>query len=109
MAFDELRGLFAAEPLARSRGYTPSTFSFNVAGGRWEAGEGAGYVLVEMVVLANVFVPCEMCEGKRFKKKVLEVKLQGSGIHEVLQWTVDQALQPLHRQPRLARPPGHLQ
>ncbi len=108
-AFDELRGLFAAEPLARSRGYTPSTFSFNVAGGRCEACEGAGHVLVEMVFLANVFVPCEMCEGKRFKKEVLEVKLQGSGIHEVLEWTVDQALQRFHRQPRLARALWHLQ
>src|SRR2546429_3595950 len=109
MAFDELRGLFAAEPLARSRGYTPSTFSFNVAGRRCEACEGAGHVLVEMVFLANVFVPCEMCEGKRFKKEVLEVKLQGSGIHEVLEWTVDQALQRFHRQPRLARALWHLQ
>ena len=108
-AFDELRGLFAAERLARSRGYTPSTFSFNVAGGRCEACEGAGHVLVEMVFLANVFVPCEMCEGKRFKKEVLEVKLQGSGIHEVLEWTVDQALQRFHRQPRLARALWHLQ
>ena len=108
-AFDELRGLFAAEPLARARGYTPSTFSFNVAGGRCEACEGAGHVLVEMVFLANVFVPCEMCEGKRFKKEVLEVKLQGSGIHEVLEWTVDQALQRFHRQPRLARALWHLQ
>src|SRR2546429_7841986 len=109
MAFDELRGLFAAEPLARSRGYTPSTFSFNVAGRRCEACEGAGHVLVEMVFLANVFVPCEMCEGKRFKKEVLEVKLQGSGIHQVLEWTVDQALQRFHRQPRLARALWHLQ
>src|SRR2546430_7333590 len=100
-AFDELRGLFAAEPLARSRGYTPSTFSFNVAGGRCEACEGAGHVLVEMGFLANVFVPCEMCEGKRFKKEVLEVKLQGSGIHEGLAWTVGQALQRLHPPPRL--------
>src|SRR5213082_2555957 len=108
-AFDELRALFAAEPLARARGYTPSTFSFNVAGGRCEACEGAGHVLVEMVFLANVFVPCEICEGTRFKKDVLEVKLQGSGIHEVLEWTVDQALQRFHRQPRLARALWHLQ
>jgi len=108
-AFDELRGLFAAEPLARARGYTPSTFSFNVAGGRCEACEGAGHVLVEMVFLANVFVPCEMCEGKRFKKEVLDVKLQGSAIHEVLEWTVDQALQRFHRRPRLARALWHLQ
>src|SRR5437867_50308 len=108
-AFDELRALFAAEPLARARGYTPSTFSFNVAGGRCEACEGAGHVLVEMVFLANVFVPCEICEGRRFKKDVLEVKVQGSAIHEVLEWTVDQALRRFHRQPRLARALWHLQ
>jgi excinuclease ABC subunit A len=108
-AFDELRALFAAEPLARARGYTPSTFSFNVAGGRCETCEGAGHVLVEMVFLANVFVPCEMCQGRRFKKEVLEVKLQGSSIHDALEWTVDQALARFHRQPRLARALWHLQ
>src|SRR5881296_200859 len=108
-AFDELRALFAAEPLARARGYTPSTFSFNVAGGRCEACEGAGHVLVEMVFLANVFVPCDVCGGKRFKPDVLEVKLHGRSIHEVLEWTVDQALQRFHRQPRLARALWHLQ
>ena len=108
-AFDELRALFAAEPLARARAYTPSTFSFNVAGGRCDGCEGAGHVLVEMVFLANVFVPCEVCAGKRFKKDVLEVKLGGSSIHDVLEWTVDQALQRFHRQPRLARALWHLQ
>src|SRR5438034_603272 len=108
-AFDELRALFAAEPLARARAYTPSTFSFNVAGGRCDACEGAGHVLVEMVFLANVFVPCEVCAGKRFKKEVLDVKLGGSSIHDVLEWTVDQALRRFHRQPRLARALWHLQ
>jgi len=108
-AFDELRALFAAEPLARARGFTPSTFSFNVAGGRCEACEGAGHVLVEMVFLANVFVPCEICGGKRFKKEVLDVKLAGSSIHDVLEWTVDRALARFHRQPRLARALWHLQ
>jgi len=108
-AFDELRALFAAEPLARARGFTPSTFSFNVAGGRCETCEGAGHVLIEMVFLANVFVPCDVCGGKRFKKEVLDVKLGGSSIHEVLEWTVDQALARFHRQPRLARALWHLQ
>jgi excinuclease ABC subunit A len=108
-AFDELRGLFAAEPLARARGYTPSTFSFNVAGGRCEACEGAGHVLVEMVFLANVFVPCEACGGKRFKREVLDVKLHGQPIDAILDWTVDQALQRFHKQPRLARALWHLQ
>src|SRR5438105_1517179 len=108
-AFDELRALFAAEPLARARAYTPSTFSFNVAGGRCDACEGAGHVLVDMVFLANVFVPCEVCAGKRFKEDVLEVKLGGSSIHDVLEWTVDRALARFHRQPRLARALWHLQ
>ena len=108
-AFDELRALFAAEPLARARAYPPSTFSFNVAGGRCEACEGAGHVLVDMVFLANVFVPCEVCAGKRFKEDVLEVKLGGSSIHDVLEWTVDRALARFHRHPRLARALWHLQ
>ncbi len=111
-AFDELRALFAAEPLSRARGYTPSTFSFNVAGGRCEACEGAGHVLVEMVFLANVFVPCEACGGKRFKREVREVKLQGQSkqsIDDVLEWTVDEAIQRLHRHPRLGRALWHLQ
>jgi len=108
-AFDELRELFAAEPLARARGWSPSTFSFNVPGGRCETCEGAGYVLVEMVFLANVFVPCEICGGTRFKREVLDVKVQGASIHDVLNWTVDQALPRFHRQPRLARALWHLQ
>src|SRR5712692_5658563 len=108
-AFDELRGLFAAAPLARERRYSASTFSFNVAGGRCEACEGAGHVLVEMVFLANVFVPCDVCGGRRFKPDVLEVKLAGQSIAAVLQWTVDHALTRLHRQPRLARALWHLQ
>jgi excinuclease ABC subunit A len=108
-AFDELRALFAAEPLARTRRYAPSTFSFNVAGGRCEACQGAGYVLVEMVFLANVFVPCDVCDGTRFKREVLDVKLNGCSIHEVLNWTVDQAIERLHRHARLARSLWHLQ
>jgi excinuclease ABC subunit A len=108
-AFDELRALFAAEPLARARGYTPSTFSFNVAGGRCEACEGAGHVLVEMVFLANVYVPCEMCGGTRFKREVLDVKLGESSIHDALNWTVDHAVARLRRHSRLARNLLHLQ
>src|SRR5881396_1501596 len=108
-AFDELRALFAAEPLARARGYTPSMFSFNMAGGRCEACEGAGHVLIEMVFLANVFVPCEICGGSRFKREVLDVKLQGFSIAQALEWTVDEAIQKLHRQPRLARCLWYLQ
>src|SRR5467141_3776631 len=108
-AFDDLRALFANEALARARGYAPSTFSFNVAGGRCEACEGAGHVLIEMVFLANVFVPCEICAGSRFKREVLDVKLQRASIAQALEWTVDQAIQRLHRHPRLARSLWYLQ
>ncbi|HXF96084.1 MAG TPA: excinuclease ABC subunit UvrA, partial [Gemmatimonadales bacterium] len=108
-AFDELRALFAAEPLARARRYTPSTFSFNVPGGRCEGCEGAGAVLVEMVFLANVFVPCELCDGRRFKREVLDVKVQGASIYDVLQWTVDEALLRFRREGRLARALWQLQ
>src|SRR5713226_4281425 len=108
-AFDELRALFANEAVARARGYTPSTFSFNVAGGRCEACEGAGHVLIEMVFLANVFVPCEVCGGARLKREVLDVKLQGFSIARALEWTVDEAIKRLHRHARLARCLWHLQ
>jgi excinuclease ABC subunit A len=108
-AFDELRALFAAQPRARERRYTPSTFSFNVRGGRCETCEGAGAVQIEMVFLANVFVPCDACGGKRFKREVLEVKIGGHSIHDVLEWTVDEALQRFHKQPRLARALWQLQ
>src|SRR3989475_258004 len=114
-AFDELRGLFAAPAGPRRPRHPPSMFSFNMAGGRCEACEGAGHVQVEMVFLANVFVPCDVCSGTRFKREVLDVKLSGGGegggssIHDVLTWTADQALTRLRRRPRLARALWHLQ
>jgi excinuclease ABC subunit A len=91
-AFDEIRKLFADAPLARQRRYSPSTFSFNVTGGRCEHCEGAGYLEVEMVFMADVFVPCEHCGGKRFKPEVLEIQVHGKNIFDVLQMTVDQAI-----------------
>ncbi len=100
-AFDEIRELFAQQPLARRRGYTAATFSFNLPGGRCDACEGAGHVQVEMVFLADVFVPCEACGGSRFKREVLDVRIQGCSIHDVLQWTVDEALARFRHQPRL--------
>ena len=100
-AFDEIRELFAAQPLARSRGYTAATFSFNLEGGRCETCEGAGHVQVEMVFLADVFVPCESCGSTRYKREVLDVRINGFSVHQVLQWTVDDAILRFRHQPRL--------
>jgi excinuclease ABC subunit A len=100
-AYDEVREMFAAQPLARQRKYTPTTFSFNVAGGRCEACEGAGQVKVEMIFLADVFVPCEICGGTRFKREVLDVRVQGFSIHDVLQWSVDEAIRRFRHQAKL--------
>jgi excinuclease ABC subunit A len=108
-AFDEIRELFAQQPLARQRKYTAATFSFNLPGGRCEACEGAGHVQVEMVFLADVFVPCEICNGTRFKREVLDVKIQGHSIHDVLQWTVDEAIGRFRHQPKLGTSLWHLQ
>ena len=91
-AFDEVRKLFADAPLARQRRYTASTFSFNVAGGRCEHCEGAGYLQVEMVFMADVYVPCDECAGRRFKPDVLAIQVHGKSIYDVLQMTVDQAI-----------------
>ncbi|HEX3928100.1 MAG TPA: excinuclease ABC subunit UvrA [Gemmatimonadales bacterium] len=100
-AYDEIRELFARQPLARDRKYTPSTFSFNVAGGRCDNCDGAGYTQVEMVFLADVFVPCEVCGGTRFKREVLDVRVQGYSIADVLQWSVDDAIRRFHHQTKL--------
>jgi excinuclease ABC subunit A len=100
-AFDEIRELFAAQPLARTRKYTAATFSFNLPGGRCEECEGAGHVQVEMVFLADVFVPCEACGGSRYRRDVLDVRIQGHSIHDVLQWTVDEAITRFRHQPKL--------
>jgi excinuclease ABC subunit A len=100
-AFDEIRELFAAQPLARQRKYSAATFSFNLPGGRCEGCEGAGHVQVEMVFLADVFVPCEVCGGTRYKPEVLDVRIQGHSIHDVLQWTVDEAVARFRHQPKL--------
>jgi len=91
-AFDEIRRIFAALPISRQRGYTPGTFSFNVAGGRCDTCEGAGYLEVEMVFMADVYVPCDECGGRRFKPEVLEVKYFGRSITDVLDLTVDAAI-----------------
>jgi excinuclease ABC subunit A len=91
-AFDPIRELFAGTKDARARGLTASAFSFNVPGGRCEGCEGEGVVRVEMQFLADVFVPCEQCDGKRFRPQVLEVRYKGKNIDQVLDLTVREAL-----------------
>ena len=108
-AFDEIRCIFADTPLARQRKYTPGTFSFNVEGGRCTGCEGAGALEVEMVFMADVFVPCEECGGKRYKPEVLDVTVRGKNIHEVLNLTVDQAIRFFPREEKLGQALWQLQ
>ena len=108
-AWDEIRRIFSQTPLSKQRGYAPATFSFNMAGGRCETCEGAGYVEVEMVFMADVLVPCETCSGKRFKPDVLEVRVWGKNIADVLEMTVDAATRLFPGEDRLAAALWHLQ
>ncbi len=101
--FTPLRALFTELPLARERGYPPGHFSFNVAGGRCDACEGDGVKRVEMHFLPDVFVTCEVCGGKRYKEQTLEVKYRGKSIHDVLEMTVDEALEFFRNHPLPSR------
>jgi len=89
--FTPVRDLFAGVPLARERGYGAGRFSFNVKGGRCEACQGDGVTKVEMHFLPDIYVPCDVCHGKRYNRETLEIRYKGSNIHEVLEMTVEQA------------------
>ncbi|MEN9909557.1 MAG: hypothetical protein RLZZ540_2706 [Bacteroidota bacterium] len=91
-AYDDIRELFAKEKLSKIRGYQPKHFSFNVDGGRCETCSGEGTINVEMVFMADVQLPCETCNGKRFKKEVLEVAFEGKNINDILTMTIDDAV-----------------
>jgi excinuclease ABC subunit A len=91
-AYDTIRQLFADQPLAKQRGYKPSHFSFNVEGGRCETCQGEGEIKVEMQFMADIFLKCESCNGKRFKQEVLEIEYNGKNISDILDLTVEDAL-----------------
>jgi excinuclease ABC subunit A len=108
-AFDYIREIFAKQPLAKQRGYTPGYFSFNVKGGRCEGCQGDGVVEVEMVFMADVFVPCDICGGKRYKPEILEVKYKDLSIRQVLDLTIDEAIRFFIREDKLGQALWQLQ
>lgn len=92
-AYDEIRKLMAAQPLAKQMEYTPAYFSFNAEGGRCEECKGEGTVKVEMQFMADLVLECESCHGKRFKSDILEVRYEGKNIYDILEMTVNQAIE----------------
>ena len=102
-AWDEVRKLFAAQPLARERGYSAGAFSFNVKGGRCEACQGAGHIEIEMIFMADVYIQCDACRGTRYRSELLDVRFKGRNVAQVLDITVDEAIRFFIRHDRLGR------
>ncbi|HTE32619.1 MAG TPA: hypothetical protein VK666_19700, partial [Chryseolinea sp.] len=101
--FSDIRDLFAQLPESKIRGYKTGRFSFNVKGGRCETCEGAGLRLIEMEFLPDVYIPCETCKGKRYNRETLEVRFKGKSISDVLDMTVEEAVNFFENQPKILR------
>lgn len=101
--FTDIRNLYASTQDAKLRGYTPGRFSFNIKGGRCEACEGGGIIKIEMHFLPDVYVPCDVCHGKRYNRETLEIKYKGKSIYDVLEMTVEEGLTFFQAIPRIAR------
>jgi len=101
--FTDIRDLFADTPESKARGYKPGRFSFNVKGGRCEACSGDGIVQIEMHFLADVYVPCEVCGGKRYNEETLDIRYKGKNIYEVLEMTVEEALEFFENIPKITK------
>ena len=101
--FDQIRDLFAATADAKAKGYKKGRFSFNVKGGRCEACSGDGIIKIEMHFLPDVYVPCEVCKGKRYNRETLEVRYKGKNIYDVLNMTVEEALTFFENVPSIRR------
>ncbi len=101
--FTPIRELFAETPEAKARGYKPGRFSFNVKGGRCESCFGDGIIQIEMHFLADVFVPCEVCKGRRYNEETLDIRYKGKNIYEVLEMTVDEALAFFENVPKISK------
>ncbi|MGL4669672.1 MAG: excinuclease ABC subunit UvrA, partial [Methanobacteriaceae archaeon] len=101
--FTYIRELFAETPEAKKRGYNPGRFSFNVKGGRCEACSGDGIIQIEMHFLADVYVPCEVCKGKRYNEETLDIRYKGKNIYEVLEMTVEEALEYFENIPKIKK------
>jgi excinuclease ABC subunit A len=102
-AFTYIRELFAKTKMAKMRGYSPGRFSFNVKGGRCEACQGAGIVKIEMYFLPDIYIPCEVCKGKRFNRETLEVRYKNKNIAEILDMTVEEASNFFENIPKIKR------
>ncbi|MGN0642000.1 MAG: excinuclease ABC subunit UvrA [Huintestinicola sp.] len=101
--FNDIRELFAGTNDAKMKGYTSGRFSFNIKGGRCEACEGDGIIKIEMHFLPDIYVPCEVCKGKRYNRETLDIKFKGKSIHDVLEMTVDEGVEFFENQPKIAR------